>query len=423
MASPTLSDLQKALQSWKAATEAKRVDIADRLAHGRPVSGEEEAWLDENGNFVEEDVVLEKLQSASNISAALKDLNTSQRHAYDQLQNKVQDLKRLSAKRKAPTKKNDKKAVSPNHKSKAAGKTKACTTGERTIATLEQRIEIIDWYHANGKNQSQTAKQFSGIYPKLKIKQPLVSAWIKDEAKWREEYDRHERERMKGILTEYELRDIYNMDETGLFYGMPPDRGLADRAQSGLEAMRLAAAAWKSVNATTIKHCWRKAGILPETPLVHTVAVSVPVTSLLNPITNAEKEVEEVLDALQSTGVLQSCNRMDIEELVNTEEEQMDVDTETTDDDIFDAVMASKNAEEAMVMNGGDADDDLPLEPRPTRRDAMCAVATLQKFVGSMEDSFARQLETMLASFGRKTRLEETNALKSSKITDYFNCS
>ncbi|KAK0481294.1 hypothetical protein IW261DRAFT_1334166 [Armillaria novae-zelandiae] len=314
MASPTLSDLQKALQSWKAATEAKRVDIADRLAHGRPVSGEEEAWLDENGNFVEEDVILEKLQSASNISAALKDLNTSQRHAYDRLQNKVQDLKRLSAKRKAPTKKNDKKAVSPNHKSKAAGKTKARTTGEWTIATLEQRIEIIDWYHANGKNQSQTAKQFSGIYPKLKIKQPLVSAWIKDEAKWREEYDRHgahahrmkharqtqhpeisdmmdlwvakamadgilltgevlwqkwrvfadlkgipederlelsdgwlawfkvwnglknfkrhgeagsadpqnveaERERMKGILTEYELRDIYNMDETGLFYG------------------------------------------------------------------------------------------------------------------------------------------------------------------------------------------------------------
>ncbi len=28
-----------------------------------------------------------------------------------------------------------------------------------------------------------------------------------------------EREHMKGVLAEYELRDIYNMDETGLFYG------------------------------------------------------------------------------------------------------------------------------------------------------------------------------------------------------------
>ncbi len=79
MASPTLSDLKKALQSWKAETEVKRVDIVDRLAHGRPVSGEEEAWLDEGGNFVDEDVVLEKLQSASDISSALKDLSTSQR--------------------------------------------------------------------------------------------------------------------------------------------------------------------------------------------------------------------------------------------------------------------------------------------------------------------------------------------------------
>ena len=54
-------------------------------------------------------------------------------------------------------------------------------------ATLAQHIEILDWYHAHGKNQSQTAKHFDSKYPNLKIKQPLVSAWVKDEAKWREE--------------------------------------------------------------------------------------------------------------------------------------------------------------------------------------------------------------------------------------------
>ena len=31
-----------------------------------------------------------------------------------------------------------------------------------------------------------------------------------------------------------------------------------------LEAMRLAGAAWHEVDATTIQHCWRKAGILPN---------------------------------------------------------------------------------------------------------------------------------------------------------------
>lgn len=37
---------------------------------------------------------------------------------------------------------------------------------------------------------SQTAKYFDPIYPNLRIKQPLVSAWVKDEAKWREEWER-----------------------------------------------------------------------------------------------------------------------------------------------------------------------------------------------------------------------------------------
>lgn len=46
----------------------------------------------------------------------------------------------------------------------------------------------MDWYHANGENQSKTAKHFNAVYPNLRIKQPLVSAWVKEEAKWREEW-------------------------------------------------------------------------------------------------------------------------------------------------------------------------------------------------------------------------------------------
>lgn len=55
-------------------------------------------------------------------------------------------------------------------------------------ATLNQHIEILNWYHANGENQSKMAKHFNLIYPNLKIKQPLVSAWVKEETKWREEW-------------------------------------------------------------------------------------------------------------------------------------------------------------------------------------------------------------------------------------------
>ena len=50
---------------------------------------------------------------------------------------------------------------------------------------LEQQIEILDWHHANGTNQTQTAQHFDQIYPNLKLKQPTISSWVKNEEKWR----------------------------------------------------------------------------------------------------------------------------------------------------------------------------------------------------------------------------------------------
>jgi len=55
--------------------------------------------------------------------------------------------------------------------------------------TLAQRIEVLDWYQKNGRNQSATARHFAPLYPNLQIKQPLVSFWVKDEPKWREIWD------------------------------------------------------------------------------------------------------------------------------------------------------------------------------------------------------------------------------------------
>ena len=37
----------------------------------------------------------------------------------------------------------------------------------KQLATLEQRVEILKWHHANGKNQTKTAKHFDKIYPQF----------------------------------------------------------------------------------------------------------------------------------------------------------------------------------------------------------------------------------------------------------------
>lgn len=43
------------------------------------------------------------------------------------------------------------------------------------------------------------------------------------------------RERLQKITSRYSKRDTYNMDETGLFYRMPPDRSLATKQMSGVK--------------------------------------------------------------------------------------------------------------------------------------------------------------------------------------------
>ena len=43
------------------------------------------------------------------------------------------------------------------------------------------------------------------------------------------------RQRLQLLLKNYNSRDTYNMDETGLFYRMPPDKGLSSKQLSGVK--------------------------------------------------------------------------------------------------------------------------------------------------------------------------------------------
>lgn len=164
-------------------------------------------------------------------------------------------------------------------------------------ATLGQRIEILDWYHANDENQSKTAKHFDEIYPNLRIKQPLVSAWVKEEERWREE--------------------------------------------------------WACSGARTAKR---------------------------------------------------------------VRQTQME---ETTNEEICQAVLAACNSQDKEPM-GDDVEDDAVMEPHPTYREVLQAATVITRYVEHINDPVARNLEAILASFGRRMRLERSQALTSTHITDYF---
>ncbi|CAB4402495.1 unnamed protein product [Rhizophagus irregularis] len=81
---------------------------------------------------------------------------------------------------------------------------------------------------------------------------------------------------LQQLLAPYNPEDIWNGDETGLFWKMEPSRNRIDAyddVQDGIveeladytiyDALQNAAEAWSTVSSQTISNCWKKTGILP----------------------------------------------------------------------------------------------------------------------------------------------------------------
>ena len=139
-----------------------------------------------------------------------------------------------------------------------------------------------------------------------------------------------------------------------------------------LQAMRMANIAWNEVNSTTIRNCWCKAGILPEmtnasssSSVATRAQPSIPISSLLtsDSIQVAEKQVEAALDDLIDRGALQTCNRMDIRNLLNPAGESQVMEG-ASDEEIFQSVIDAIEARENIVNNGDDMDNGVAIEPR-----------------------------------------------------------
>ena len=60
------------------------------------------------------------------------------------------------------------------------------------------------------------------------------------------------------------------------------------------------------------------------------------------------------------------------------------------------------------------------VQVKPTRKEALTAAFTLQKYITDINEPFAHKLEGALASFGYQTRMEGNRMMEAIHITDYF---
>ncbi|KAJ7288699.1 hypothetical protein C8J57DRAFT_1494971 [Mycena rebaudengoi] len=110
---------------------------------------------------------------------------------------------------------------------------------------------------------------------------------------------------------------------------------------------------------------------------------------------------------------------MNLGELLDIPEEAAKMN-EATDQDICDAVKERLVDEQMSEINGGNDDDSANQVPRPSRQQALEAVSTLREYISDRNDMFARQLEAILAGFGRQMRLGDMKAMRDTQMSDYF---
>ncbi|KAF8812709.1 hypothetical protein BYT27DRAFT_7251638 [Phlegmacium glaucopus] len=146
------------------------------------ISPEDEQWLDEEENTADEQQILDMLEAASDYERGITRLDERLKGIVKKLGKWAGDLKEARQKQKHKI-----NSQAPMKKSVLLPPAPVFTKKEN--ATLAQRIEILDWHNKNGKNQSKTTQHFAAIYPNLKIKQPLISSWVKDESNWRSQWN------------------------------------------------------------------------------------------------------------------------------------------------------------------------------------------------------------------------------------------
>ena len=193
--------------------------------------------------------------------------------------------------------------------------------------------------------------------------------------------------------------------------------------------MRMAESTWRDMDTTTIQNCWHKSGILPEIPASSPVIQpSIPISSLLHaiseshmdPLAQAEKQVENALDDLQTRGVLHRDHRLDIESLLNPQNEAH-ITAEASDKDIYQAVMDAIEAWENVEKKGGDdVDKDGPVKACLSRSKVLKAISTTMEYVLALDNPLACKIETLLGSLIRLIRKDKARSMRNTILTDFF---
>ncbi|KAK0484423.1 hypothetical protein IW261DRAFT_1416382 [Armillaria novae-zelandiae] len=153
MSKKLLDVLKNGLAKLKEQVKAWKNDILDCLAKKQPVCDDDEHWLDNEANLVEEITILNLLDQASDYERGMKRLNSQQKSLVEKLKGLGSGIKNLvsSKKRKRP------EVCIKKPQEDKQPKAPVFTKKENT--TMKQKVEIMDWHHAQVLSLLNTADE------------------------------------------------------------------------------------------------------------------------------------------------------------------------------------------------------------------------------------------------------------------------
>ena len=209
-----LEILKKGFTQLSNKIQVRKDELNAKLARKEAILSSDEEWLDNEGNIVDEQCILNILESAPDYEKGVEQLDNKGKAIVQKLRELAHDVPKAIGNKwkhmvfkwlvlRCGTDDVDiglefQKEMKHLKTKPAPAKPIPTKPMKKENATLAQRIEALNWFHKNGKNQSKMARHFNTIYPNLRIQQPLILSWVNDESIWHEcwEQSNHQSDRM-----------------------------------------------------------------------------------------------------------------------------------------------------------------------------------------------------------------------------------
>ncbi|KIK80199.1 hypothetical protein PAXRUDRAFT_159272 [Paxillus rubicundulus Ve08.2h10] len=110
---------------------------------------------------------------------------------------------------------------------------------------------------------------------------------------------------------------------------------------------------------------------------------------------------------------------MDLAEFLNPAAKTHNI-FNSTDEDIYQAIMDAKAAWEANSEGNSDEVNVGPVKLGPTHSDALQVALVVGKYIKDFDDLFMCKLDSMLGLLGKRTWVLEMHTMKDTNLNGYF---